>query len=220
MKREARGTVGSSCVPSVPSAPHAEETGLCGDANVRTGDATDSVYGSLPEHPFQGIQVDPEARNGLGDNRTADPSQEGHENDGDEWEEVIDRDGRRIWSRAAEPEMELADVPDPCPDCGDIEQWRDLRGGWHCVKCAPCEAGPQLRGTAQRLRREYGLSAREPRGQRSGSGRGRTWPPVVPDSIVADPTPNCGACGLPEVIPGQPGRSVGSCFRCWSGNKC
>ena len=69
-----------------------------------------------------------------------------------EWIERIDSNGRRIWRRADTPEIALADIPDPCLDCGGIDQWVDLLGGWHCVKCDPCSAGPRLREIAQRLR--------------------------------------------------------------------
>ena len=42
------------------------------------------------------------------------------------------------------------------------------------------------------------------------------WPPVVPDSILADPPTPCSNCGRP-VICGQPGREAGLCFDCWQG---
>jgi len=41
------------------------------------------------------------------------------------------------------------------------------------------------------------------------------YPPVVPDSIIADPIPTCIDCGTGRVIPGQPGRIDGLCFSCW-----
>jgi hypothetical protein len=41
------------------------------------------------------------------------------------------------------------------------------------------------------------------------------WPPSVPDSILADPIPCCLQCNEQTVIPGQPGRSEGLCYRCW-----
>lgn len=105
------------------------------------------------------------------------------------------------------PALEMADIPDPCSSCGGIEQWRDLRGGWHCVKCDPCTAGPRLRALAARWFRRYAISP-------TPAAR-RPQPPVVPDAIVAEVVPTCSDCGRPEVIPGQPGRRAGLCFDCW-----
>ncbi len=41
------------------------------------------------------------------------------------------------------------------------------------------------------------------------------WPPIVPPEIVADAVPMCSDCGLVRVVPGQPGKPTGQCFRCW-----
>ena len=43
----------------------------------------------------------------------------------------------------------------------------------------------------------------------------RTWPPVVPDGILAAPVRLCADCGRRGVVPGQPGRPSGLCFECW-----
>lgn len=127
---------------------------------------------------------------------------------GGELELAVDATGRRTWRHPDEPETETAPVPDPCPSCGGIEQWRDLQGGWHCLRCDPCTAGPRLRKLAMRRPKQPTRPAPTP-------GARRPQPPVVPDAIVADPIPTCSDCGRPEVIPGQPGRRAGLCFDCW-----
>lgn len=43
----------------------------------------------------------------------------------------------------------------------------------------------------------------------------RTWPPLVPSGIIADPVIICPGCGRLQVVPGQPGRPSGLCFGCW-----
>lgn len=54
--------------------------------------------------------------------------------------------------------LDIIDIPDPCPDCGGIEVWQDLAGGWHCERCKPRRQGDRLRRLAPELReRAYRL---------------------------------------------------------------
>lgn len=135
-----------------------------------------------------------------------------------EWFEAIDANGRKTWTRADVAGLQVIDWPEPCEVCGAFDRWQDLRGGWHCERCNPRKTGPRLRRLARQLLWQYGISAPNPAAPDLPAGsenrtKGRQWPPEIPDSIAADPSPACNACGRP-VIPGQPGRPAGLCFRC------
>ena len=97
-----------------------------------------------------------------------------------EWQEVINRDGRRIWQRADVAGCESIDWPTPCEVCGGVLYWWDLRGGQRCERCEPRTTGPRLRELAQRLREQYGHPADDDHGRNLvEQRRGRTWPPVI-----------------------------------------
>lgn len=96
-----------------------------------------------------------------------------------EWQEVINRDGRRIWQRA-DVGLQVIDWPTPCEVCGGVDRWQDLVGGWHCEACEPRTTGPRLRELAQRLREQYGHPADDDHGRNLvEQRRGRTWPLVI-----------------------------------------
>ena len=141
-------------------------------------------------------------------------SQDAH-GDAGEWLEVTDPDGWRCLVRADAAELEIIDVPTPCPNCGGIVFWWDVAGGVHCERCSPMPTtGQRLRTRAAELRERYPVirdADLQPR-----PAVPRTWPPVVPDSILAAPIPRCSDCGRRAVVPGQPGRPAGLCFDCWS----
>ena len=51
--------------------------------------------------------------------------------------------------------LEEIEPPAPCPTCGSLELWQDLRGGWHCQHCeaAKFRRSQQVAERAARLRR-------------------------------------------------------------------
>ena len=69
-----------------------------------------------------------------------------------------------IWPSADDPDVIPADVP-PCPTCGTLELWWDIRGGVHCQHCdsAPFQRGLRLAKRAARLRRLAGGIPTPPR---------------------------------------------------------
>jgi len=111
--------------------------------------------------------------------------------------------------------LEIIDAQ-PCPMCGGLERWQALAGGGHCSTCSPATpTGERLRRLAAELRERYPV-AREANLQPQPVTAPRTWPPAVPDGILADRIPTCSDCGRPRsVVPGQPGRPSGLCFACW-----
>ncbi len=48
--------------------------------------------------------------------------------------------------------MEIIDPPDPCPECGTLEQWQTVAGNWRCLRCDPPTKARRLRERADRLR--------------------------------------------------------------------
>lgn len=45
--------------------------------------------------------------------------------------------------------------PVACDQCGGLERWQDLGGGWHCASCDPPLAAQRVRERAERIRRRY-----------------------------------------------------------------
>jgi len=84
--------------------------------------------------------------------RPADGSQYG---DAAEWQEFIDPDGRRCLVRADAAELEIIDVPAPCPVCGGIVFWWDVAGNTHCEACSPLRRSEALRALAAEIRRRH-----------------------------------------------------------------
>lgn len=135
--------------------------------------------------------------------------------DAGEWLDLTNPDGRRCLVRSDAAEIEIID-PMPCPVCGGIDRWQDVAGDWHCPTCRPISGtGERLRQRVAALRQRF-PAVRPADLQPRPVVVPRTWPPVVPDSILADPIPTCSDCGRPRsVVPGQPGRPAGLCFSCW-----
>ena len=46
----------------------------------------------------------------------------------------------------------VIDAGEPCPKCGSLEKWWDLRGGEHCQQCQPLHRAHALADLAARLR--------------------------------------------------------------------
>ncbi|NLF73191.1 MAG: hypothetical protein GX575_29495 [Candidatus Anammoximicrobium sp.] len=44
--------------------------------------------------------------------------------------------------------------PAACGQCGGLERWQDLAGGWHCARCNPPIRAQIIRERAKRLRRQ------------------------------------------------------------------
>ena len=104
-----------------------------------------------------------------------------------DWTEYIAADGRLGWVRADVAGLEYHD--------------------W------PSATERRLMDEARRLRARYPVPDAEL--QARPVAPVRTWPPVVPSGIIADPVIICSGCGRLRVVGGQPGRPSGSCFGCW-----
>lgn len=52
-------------------------------------------------------------------------------------------------------DLQVIDLPTPCPDCGGIVFWWDAAGGAHCEACEPRTRATWLREHAQRLRERH-----------------------------------------------------------------
>jgi hypothetical protein len=72
-----------------------------------------------------------------------------------DWSEFTTPDGRHGWQRADVTDLQVIDLPGPCPSCGGIVFWWDVTGGRHCEACSPRTRAIRLREHAQRLRERY-----------------------------------------------------------------
>ena len=45
--------------------------------------------------------------------------------------------------------------PEECDQCGGLERWEDLAGGWHCALCDPPVRAQRIRERAEKLRRRH-----------------------------------------------------------------
>jgi len=138
------------------------------------------------------------------------------DSDAGEWLDLTAPDGRRCLVRSDAADLQVIDLPAPCPVCGGIVFWWDAAGGAHCERCSPAPGrGRWLVQRAAEVRDRYPVVRdRQPAAPaRDGS---RTRPATVPSGILADPIPTCSDCGRPRsVVPGQSGRLAELCFRCW-----
>jgi hypothetical protein len=80
--------------------------------------------------------------------------------DAAEWTERETPDAWRILERADMAGLEIVDLPAPCPDCGGIDVWQDVAGGWHCLLCDPPTVTRRLRQDAARIRKRYAAARR------------------------------------------------------------
>lgn len=86
--------------------------------------------------------------------------------------------------------------PDPCPRCGRVLVWWNLRGQTHCLRCDPPDKALRMASLAARLRERHGLP--EPAGAaefRQGLAEARA---------AATQEPNHGPAGPSESAPGRP----------------
>jgi hypothetical protein len=122
--------------------------------------------------------------------------------------EVTDPDGRRCWVRADVADLEIIDVPPPCPTCNGLDFWQDAAGGLHCSACSPrTPTGERLRRLAAELRRRHPV-ARTPDLQPRPVTVPRTWPATVTRCCGCWSLSNTTAdCGLARGSPagGQAG---------------
>jgi hypothetical protein len=84
-----------------------------------------------------------------------------------DWIERPGPDGYVTFESPAAADMEILDVPAPCPQCGGIVPWWDLLGELHCEHCEPRTKSEAIRRRALELRERYsGRNLRRP-GQRN-----------------------------------------------------
>ena len=123
------------------------------DIDAPAGELTDELLQRLREHKAELLTMLQPQNLPSGDRHGADGAQDVQPQDSDagDWLDVTDPDGRRCLVRSDAADLQVIDLPAPCPVCGGIVFWWDVTGGAHCEHCEPRTRATWLRERAERL---------------------------------------------------------------------
>jgi hypothetical protein len=79
-----------------------------------------------------------------------------------EWIDLQSQGDMAVVVRSDASDLEIIDLPPPCPECGGIAFWWDVLGNGHCERCKPRTEGDRLRKLAQELREGTERQGRSP----------------------------------------------------------